>query len=227
MIQRSIHQTVRVTFEYPVHFTHGVFQPGNTLLRDVLTDSGSRRALFVVDDGVARQHPALLAGIAGYAAAHPAALELVAPPLVLPGGEEVKQGGAQVAAVHDAIHAGGIDRHSFVAVVGGGAVLDMAGYAAATAHRGVRLIRIPTTVLSQNDSAVGVKNSVNAYGKKNWLGTFAPPHAVLNDLEFLTTLEDRDWRGGLAEAVKVALLRDPDFFGFLEEHAGALRARDL
>ncbi|MCV5942208.1 3-dehydroquinate synthase, partial [Escherichia coli] len=84
---------------------------------------------------------------------------------------------------------------------GGGAVLDMVGFAAATAHRGVRLVRVPTTVLAQNDSGVGVKNSVNAYGKKNWLGTFAPPYAVLNDLPFLTALEDRDWLGGLAEAV--------------------------
>jgi 3-dehydroquinate synthase len=64
-------------------------------------------------------------------------------------------------------------------------VLDVVGYAAATAHRGVRLIRVPTTVLAQDDSAVGVKNGVNLFGKKNYLGTFAAPFAVINDFSFL------------------------------------------
>ena len=110
--------------------------------------------------------------------------------------------------IHRAIHEYGIDRHAYVLAVGGGAVLDMVGYAAATAHRGVRLVRVPTTVLSQNDSGIGVKNSVNAFGKKNFLGTFAPPFAVFNDFTFLTTLSDRDWRAGISEAIKVALLKD-------------------
>ena len=121
----------------------------------------------------------------------------------------------------------GLCRHSFLAAVGGGAVLDMAGLAAATAHRGVRLIRIPTTVLSQNDSGVGVKNGINAFGKKNFLGTFAPPFAVLNDSRFLTTLSDRDWRSGIAEAIKVALIKDERFFEWLEVHAAALASRDM
>ena len=123
--------------------------------------------------------------------------------------------------VHRAIHEYGIDRHAYVLAVGGGALLDMVGYAAATAHRGVRLVRVPTTVLSQNDSGIGVKNSVNAFGKKNFLGTFAPPFAVFNDFTFLTTLSDRDWRAGISEAIKVALLKDATFFAFLEEHATA------
>jgi 3-dehydroquinate synthase len=114
-----------------------------------------------------------------------------------------------------------------VLAVGGGALLDMVGYAAATAHRGVRLVRVPTTVLSQNDSGIGVKNSVNAFGKKNFLGTFAPPFAVFNDFTFLTTLSDRDWRAGISEAIKVALLKDAAFFAFLEEHATALVERDM
>src|ERR1041385_3756672 len=91
-------------------------------------------------------------------------------------------------------------------------MLDMVGYAAATAHRSVRHIRIPTTVLSQNDSGVGVKNGINAFGKKNFLGTFMPPFAVINDHTFLTTLNDRDWRSGIAEAIKVALIKDASFF---------------
>jgi 3-dehydroquinate synthase len=103
----------------------------------------------------------------------------------------------------------------------------MVGYAAATAHRGIRLIRVPTTVLAQNDSGIGVKNGINAFGKKNFLGTFAPPYAVLNDLEFLKTLGDRDWRSGIAEAVKVALIEDASFFEFIRTHTEALVRRDM
>jgi 3-dehydroquinate synthase len=74
---------------------------------------------------------------------------------------------------------------------------------------------------------MGVKNGINAFGKKNYLGTFSPPFAVINDAAFLATLSDRDWRGGTTEAVKVALIRDPRFFDFLEQHAAALVDRDL
>ena len=111
--------------------------------------------------------------------------------------------------------------------IGGGAVLDAAGYAAATAHRGIRLIRVPTTVLAQDDSAMGVKNGINAFGKKNYLGTFAPPFAVINDVAFLQTLPDRHWRAGVSEAIKAALIKDRAFFDFLESQAAALKARDL
>jgi 3-dehydroquinate synthase len=110
--------------------------------------------------------------------------------------------------------------------IGGGALLDAVGYAAATAHRGVRLIRVPTTVLSQNDSGVGVKNSLNLFGKKNFIGTFSPPYAVINDFEFLRSLPDRDFRSGLAEAVKVALIKDAMFFQELEGATDGLNRRD-
>lgn len=126
-----------------------------------------------------------------------------------------------------AINDQAICRHSFVVVIGGGAVIDMVGYAAAIGHRGVKLIRIPTTVLSQNDSAVGVKNSVNAFGKKNFVGTFAPPYAIINDTEFLKTLEQRDWIAGIAEALKVALIKDAVFFDYIESNAQKLRDRDM
>jgi 3-dehydroquinate synthase len=93
-----------------------------------------------------------------------------------------------------------------------GRLLDVAGLAAATAHRGVRHVRIPTTTLGQCDAGVGVKNGINAFGKKNFIGTFAPPYAVINDFQMLASLPDRDKRAGYAEAVKVALIRDRDFF---------------
>jgi 3-dehydroquinate synthase len=128
--------------------------------------------------------------------------------------------------VLEAIERQRICRHSIVVAVGGGAVIDMVGYAAAIAHRGVGLIRIPTTVLAQNDAAVGVKNGLNYFGKKNFVGTFAVPLAIIDDREFLETLEDRDWIAGTAEAVKVALIRDAAFFEVLEREADALRRRD-
>jgi 3-dehydroquinate synthase len=189
--------------------------------------SGSAKVLCVVDSGFVEHHPAVPGAIATYFEPPAGPLTLVARPVIVNGGESVKNDPAQVMSVHRAIHEYGLDRHAYVLAVGGGALLDMVGYAAATAHRGVRLVRVPTTVLSQNDSGIGVKNSVNAFGKKNFLGTFAPPFAVFNDFTFLTTLSDRDWRAGISEAIKVALLKDAAFFAFLEEHATALVERDM
>jgi 3-dehydroquinate synthase len=87
-------------------------------------------------------------------------------------------------------------------------------------------VRVPTTVLAQNDSGVGVKNGVNAFGVKNFVGSFAPPFAVLNDAIFLRTLQPRDRIAGMAEAVKVALIRDAVFFEWLESQVDALRASE-
>jgi len=98
----------------------------------------------------------------------------------------------------------------------------VAGFAAATAHRGVRLVRLPTTTLSQADSGVGVKNGLNAFGQKNFIGTFTPPFAVINDFQLLAPLPPRDKRSGYVEAVKVACIRDAAFFDQLERDAGAL-----
>ena len=153
---------------------------------------------------------------------HRTVLHLAGPVVDVPGGEAVKNDHRYVEVIHSAINDAGLCRHSYVIAIGGGAVLDVAGYAAATAHRGIRLIRVPTTVLAQDDSAMGVKNGVNAFGKKNYLGTFAPPFAVINDFAFLTTLSDRDWRAGISEAIKVALIKDRAFFDLIEQQATAL-----
>jgi 3-dehydroquinate synthase len=147
--------------------------------------------------------------------------------ILIKGGEESKNDYANVLRVVKGVNDGHIDRHSFIVVIGGGAVIDMAGYAAAIAHRGVKLVRVPTTVLSQNDSAVGVKNSINLFNKKNFLGTFAPPYAIINDVQFLNTLEQRDWISGISEAIKVALIKDAPFFEYLTDKAQKLRQRDL
>src|SRR5207248_1889806 len=150
--------------------------------------------------------------------------QLVCPPIVIEGGERTKNSYIHVSEIHSDIDRYHIDRHSYVIGVGGGALLDMVGLAAATAHRGVRHVRIPTTTLSQADSGVGVKNGINAFGKKNFIGAFAPPFAVINDFQMLASLSDRDKRAGYVEAVKVALIRDAEFFASLERDAARLTA---
>jgi 3-dehydroquinate synthase len=224
---RDIDQKVEVTFRYPVRFTHGLLRPENRMLRSVVEADGPAKLFVVIDQGVADAHPTMEDDVAAYCDAHADAVELAAPPLVVPGGEAITNHEGPVDEIRSAIDVHGVDRHSYVVVIGGGAVLDAVGYAAATAHRGVRLIRVPTTVLSQDDSGVGVKNGINAFGKKNFVGSFAPPDAVLNDYDLLLTLSDRDWRSGMSEAVKVALLKDAPFFTWLEANAKDLTARSI
>jgi 3-dehydroquinate synthase len=218
-------QQFSVPFRYEVAFTRGVFRPDNPVLRDILSarePQRRHRALVVLDAGVAASHPDLGAAIAAYFDVHEAHLELVAPVVLLPGGEAAKNDPALITRLHTTLYAHHIDRQSFVIAIGGGAVLDAAGYAAATCHRGVRTVRLPTTVLSQNDSGVGVKNGINAFGAKNYLGTFFPPFAVVNDLDLLATLPRRERVAGYAEAIKVALIRDAAFFDWIEANAVAL-----
>jgi 3-dehydroquinate synthase len=225
-----IEQSFAVRYQYRTYFTEGLFRPDNLLLREVLTAlpaPGLRKCLFVVDSGVAEAHPKLLADIAKYTVRHKDVLDQRGDVLLIKGGEACKTDIQALNQVMGAINERSICRHSYVVAVGGGAVLDMVGFAASVAHRGVRLVRVPTTVLAQNDSGVGVKNSFNFFGKKNFLGAFQPPIAVLNDSAFLTTLADRDWRAGMAEAVKVALIKDKAFFDQIVRDRPALVARDL
>jgi 3-dehydroquinate synthase len=218
-----------VPFAYPVIFTRGVFDPGNTVLRDeVARPEPARRhrmAVFV-DSGVAEAWPGLGARIEAYVAAHPGTLALVHPPRVVPGGETIKTDLGGIRNVMHEISRWGLCRHSYVVAVGGGAVLDAVGFCASLVHRGLRMVRIPTTVLAQNDAGIGVKTGIDTDGGKNTAGTFAPPFAVLNDLDFLATLSDPDWIGGTAEAFKVAILKDREFFAFLRAKAPAIPARD-
>lgn len=226
---KTILQKFSVPFRYPVSFTHGVFTPKNTLLATILAKdrSGPRaRALIVVDAALAEATPGLLRRIESYFHVYRATLELVRKPLLVPGGENAKNGWACVREIMTAAGAEHLDRHSYVIAVGGGSMLDMVGFAAALVHRGLRFVRIPTTVLSQNDAGVGVKNGMNDGGAKNFAGTFAPPYAVIDDFDFLKTLPQREWIGGVAEAFKVAIIKDKPFFRYLCTHAAALRDRD-
>jgi len=225
-----LQQTFTVQYNFNVFFTSALFSIENDLFCNFLAGLNPAKAvkkiLFVLDEGVANTHPDLNQNIKNYFGKYNQT-QLVEDILVIPGGEIVKNETQYFDAVLEAVNTYGIDRHSFIAAIGGGALLDMVGYAANVSHRGIKHIRIPTTVLSQNDSGIGVKNGINYFNKKNFLGTFSPPVAVFNDELFLSTLSDRDWRSGIAEAIKVALIKDREFFEWLEANAEAMANRDI
>ena len=223
-------QRFSVPFEYPVYFTHDVFRADDPLFESVLARLGEKRrhrALVYVDAGVAAAHPALVQRVKDYFHARPGTLELASSPELIPGGEAAKTSWDRVKDVMWSIGNHHLDRQSFVVAIGGGGVLDMVGFAASLVHRGLRLVRLPTTVLAQNDAGVGVKNAMDEHGAKNYVGTFAPPFAVIDDFAFLPTLDDAHWTGGTAEAFKVALIKDAAFFRWLEKNAARLKGRDL
>ncbi|MGI9521661.1 MAG: 3-dehydroquinate synthase [Hyphomicrobiaceae bacterium] len=222
-------QNFSVTYEFPVVFTEDIFNPNNPTIRDALCriePMQRHRCLVFVDQGLADAQQELLDRIKQYAKHHEASIELVRDPIIVPGGEKIKSTLHFVEDMQRALSDYHIDRHSFTIAIGGGAVLDAVGLVSAVTHRGVRHIRIPTTVLSQNDSGVGVKNAVNQFGQKNFVGTFAPPFAVLNDLNFALSLGERDKIAGMAEAVKVALIRDRTFYEWLEHNSDHLAIFD-
>ena len=218
-------QRFTVPYEYPVYFTESLFDPGNPVLVDVvsrLEPDRRHRCVVFVDGDLLAARPGLSDEIVSYAHHHGERMALVTEPIPVPGGERIKGELYFIEQMQQTLFERHIDRHSYVIAIGGGAVLDAVGLVAATTHRGVRHIRVPTTVLGQNDSGVGVKNGVNLYGVKNFVGTFAPPFAVLNDMALIETLQPRDKIAGMAEAVKVALIRDAAFFTWLERHADDL-----
>lgn len=223
-----IQRAIQVGYPLRVYFTRDVFDPANLVLKNVLAGvpgvATAGKALVILDESLALARPELAGRIGAYFDACGPGARQVCPPMIIEGGERTKNTDVHVSDIHSQIERHHIDRQSYVIAIGGGALLDVAGLAAATAHRGVRLVRLPTTTLSQADSGVGVKNGINAFGKKNFIGTFAPPFAVINDFDWLATLPERDKRAGYVEAVKVALIRDAEFFGALEREAAALRA---
>lgn len=224
----QIIQRFSVSYEFPVSFTRHTFAVENPVLCDLLRRAGNKEhKLFpVVDADVLKNHPHMLDELEEYARCHSDTINLILPPLVVRSGEMCKNDPQEVQEFYRLTQDYKIDRHSFVLVIGGGSVLDAMGYAAATAHRGIRLIRMPTTVLGQNDAGIGVKNAVNFLGRKNYLGTFVPPYAVINDFALLQTLPKRDQRAGIAEAVKVALIKDAEFFDWLFDNRQLLAEFD-
>jgi len=224
----TIKQQFSIDFNYDIFFSRDAFDPQNPILVNVLTENGARegKAIVIIDGGLLSSMPLLRVKIEQYFSAH-SSLRLLAPVTVVIGGEDVKNDSKELFKILELINTAQVDRHAYVIGIGGGAVLDMVGFASAIGHRGIRHVRFPSTVLSQNDSGVGVKNGVNAFNKKNFIGSFYPPFAVINDFSLLQTLHDRDWRAGTSEALKVALIMDLEFFEWLEKYATQIRDRDL
>ncbi|HEX8040003.1 MAG TPA: 3-dehydroquinate synthase [Chryseosolibacter sp.] len=225
-----IRQVFSIRFEYKVFFTAHLFDGSNDAFRSFIREGKEpgvvRKILFVLDNGFLQHHDGLVQQIKNYFKDEKG-IRVIEEMVIVPGGEATKNSAEHLEKILEAVNEHGIDRHSFLVAIGGGSVLDVAGYAAAVAHRGLRHIRVPTTVLSQNDSGVGVKNGINYFNKKNFLGTFTPPVAVFNDSHFLTTLSDAEWRSGISEAVKVALIKDAAFFTWLEANAKRMVDRDM
>lgn len=215
---------ITVSFQHRIRFTRAAFAPGNRLVAELLVTRGRSKVLVFVEKALRGFFPQLEGEIQDYFS-DLSGLRLTGVEW-LAGGEEAKRDAQVYQAAMAAIERHHIDRHSYVVVIGGGAFLDVIGFAAATGHRGVRLVRFPTTTLSQDDSGVGVKNGINAFEKKNFIGAFAVPYAVVNDFRFLHTQPELTRRAGLIEAVKVALVRDGEFFGWMEENVEGLRSLD-
>lgn len=216
MLERTIH----LELVHRIEFTRDLFSPVNSVLSDVVSKSGSSESskfIVFVDGGVVGGKQNLLREIESWFNAKDGELELVDSPFVLPGAEACKNDWSLIPEIWEKMNRNSIDRHSYVLAIGGGAFLDMVGFAASTAHRGVRLVRVPTTSLSQGDGGVGVKNGINYFGKKNWVGSFSVPFAVINDFAFLESLDDASRRAGIIEAIKVALVRNKKFFVEIEK----------
>jgi 3-dehydroquinate synthase len=219
-----------VQFGYDVVFCDDVFCADSCVLREALSrllgGTSATRTLWVFDEGLVAAQPDLVERVRRWCERNCAQLTMAGEPLVVPGGEPAKNDFEVTLKVIRAIRAAHLCRQSLVCIVGGGALLDAAGFAASMVHRGVRVVRFPSTVLSQNDSGVGVKNGINLRGVKNFLGTFAPPALVVNDFSLLRSLSPRDWISGVAEAFKVAIIKDADFLSWLVSSAPLFPARD-
>ena len=226
---RTILQSIDVNWEFPVVFTQDLFAPENDVLPATLRrkeNHRKHRVIVYLDGHVASALPHLADRVSRFFQTHSNDFDLATAPVTVPGGEASKNDFRLIEQLLTQLLEQRMDRQSFVIVIGGGAVLDAVGFAAALVHRGLRLVRVPTTVLAQNDAGVGVKNAVNFLGK-NAIGTFAPPFAVINDFDLLLPLPDRDWLSGVAEAFKVSIIRDLAFFEELCQTAPRYPARDF
>ncbi|MDB5328721.1 MAG: 3-dehydroquinate synthetase [Phycisphaerales bacterium] len=215
-----------VPYTHRLRFTDDALGADAAVLSALLEPSEGRaaRVLAFVDSGV-NAATGVGARLRDFAGRHGETIEQLDVHLI-DGGEAIKNDPDRLKPILEAMHASALDRRSYVLAIGGGAFLDAVSFGAAVAHRGIRLVRMPTTVMGQADSGVGVKNAINYFGKKNWLGSFAVPWGVINDRTLLSTLPDRDWRSGFSEAVKVSLLKEPAFFDQLCTDAKAIAGRD-
>ncbi|MDG2020362.1 MAG: 3-dehydroquinate synthase [Phycisphaerales bacterium] len=228
-IAHEIRNDFGVPFTHRLLFDRDVLDPANPLVDAVFTrerdDAPPAGMIAVIDQGLADARPGIQEAISKRfsGSALPELREII----LIPGGEACKNDPSIIDRILEAVERHRIDRRSYVAIFGGGAVLDAAGFAASTAHRGVRIVRFASTVLSQLDAAIGVKNGVNRFEKKNFIGSFDVPTAVICDEAMLDSLDRRVWREGFSEAVKIACLQDASFFDAIADSADLIREGDL
>jgi 3-dehydroquinate synthase len=226
---QSIIEEIKIAYVHRVYFTENVFAPENALLAETIKAGSSAekpRVLLVADAAFMAANTGVGSQLTDYFEHHREDLQFMGF-MELPGGEQLKNKAEYLEQLYQAIEEKKLCRHSYIIALGGGALLDLVGFAASTAHRGIRHLRLPTTSLSQGDGGCGVKNGINYFGKKNFLGTFTPPVAVINDIEFLKTLPEPRLIDGFIEAIKVALIKDGSFFQYIEDHAQAILERDF
>jgi 3-dehydroquinate synthase len=225
----SIVEEFKIAYSHRVYFTEGVFASENPLLAETIKACSSAekpRVFLVADAAFMAANPETSSQITEFFGYHREEIQFLGS-MELPGGEQLKNEPAFLEELYRVIEQKKLCRHSYIIALGGGALLDLVGYAASTAHRGIRHLRLPTTSLSQGDGGCGVKNGINYFGKKNFLGTFTPPEAVINDVDFLKSLPDDRLIDGFIEAIKVSLIKDGSFFQYIEENAQAILQRDF
>ena len=225
----SIIEDFKIAYSHRVYFTEGVFAPGNSLLASTISagTSAERPRVFIVADAAfMAANMEVGSQMENYFDCHRKDINFRGC-MELPGGEQLKNEPQYLERLYQTIVEKKLCRHSYIIGLGGGALLDLVGFAASTAHRGIRHLRLPTTSLSQGDGGCGVKNGINYFGKKNFVGTFTPPVAVINDVGFLKSLPTPRLIDGFIEAIKVALIKDRDFFEYIETHAEAIVGGDF
>ena len=225
-MQRIINQTFKIKYEYKIYFTCNIFDKNNKILKKLFSKEENKKALIFIDKNVTKKNKKLEKNISKYFFDIKKNIDLVTKPILITGGEKVKNHQIILNYIYKIVEKYKICRHSYIIVIGGGAMLDLISFAASTSHRGIKIIRIPTTVLSQNDSGVGVKNGINLLNKKNFIGNFQIPYTVINDYKFLDTLDLKIWKSGISEAIKVSLIKDKVFFELIENNIKKINERD-
>ncbi|MBC8202272.1 MAG: 3-dehydroquinate synthase [Planctomycetes bacterium] len=219
----------KINSEFSIAWKHQLFCTQNAFRKDgevncVLSDLRPSKIMVVIDRGIVDANKEYVRKVTSWIKT---TATTCFPLHVVQGGEEAKTNDSVVESILGAINELGMCRNSVILAIGGGAMLDAVGFATSTAHRGLHLIRMPSTSLSACDSGVGVKNGINKYNKKNFVGVFDPPYAVINDYDLLLSLDDRHWFSGMSEVIKVALVKSPELFKQTKAAVALVQNRDI
>lgn len=227
---KKITQKFNILSHYKTIFTKNLFYKKNKLIYYFLKNNYSKekkKILIIIDNNVIKKNTYLLKQIKEYFIIYKNSFTLITQPIIIKGGELIKNDKNEIENLYNHINKYNICRHSYIIAIGGGAILDIVGFITSTAHRGIRLIRIPTTTLSQNDSGVGVKNGINYFKKKNFIGTFSVPEIVINDFTYLKTLTKKNLISGISEAIKIALIKNKYYFLYIKKYTQLILNRNI